>query len=118
MMQMLFLNYSTNLKIIRNITPGTPKNPAISEVTMLIPITNPKCIPIKLTRNNSIVPSTAFIINLINILSGHANNLTTINKAIMAIKKYPTYSIPSSPIDKLFYILFVYLHVKPICFYI
>lgn len=87
------IHYNTNLNIIRNITPGTPKKPAIREVTMLIPITNPKCMPIKFIKNKSIVPSTAFIINLSNILSGHANNLTTKNKAIMAIKKYPTYCI-------------------------
>ncbi len=79
---------------MRKITPGTPKNPAINAVTALIPIAKPKLAPTKLTKNKSMAPNTPLTISLNNILIGHANNLTIINKISNANRKYPANSIP------------------------
>lgn len=62
--------------MIRNITPGIPKNPAISAVIALIPILNEKYFPIKFTMTSSTTPSTAFIISLNKIFKGQENTFT------------------------------------------
>ena len=60
-------------------------------VIALIPMLNPKYLPIKFTITKSITPSTAFTMSLNNIFKGHENTLTNIYNPTIEIKKYPIY---------------------------
>ncbi len=57
-------------------TPGTPKNPAIKDVTTFIPIETPKESPTKFTRMSKITPRTPLTISFHNTLSGHLSTFT------------------------------------------
>ena len=59
-------------------TPGTPKNPAINDVTTFIPIEIPKESPTKFTRMSKITPRTPLTINFHNIFKGHFRTFTRI----------------------------------------
>lgn len=93
----LVIFYRNNLNIIKNITPGTPKKPAIKAVIQLMPIKKLKYPPIKLTIKSSTTPSSALTNNLKNILIGQVNTFITKNRNTSASKKYPMYSIVHSP---------------------
>ena len=49
-------NYSSHFKIKINMTPGTPRNPAIKAVSGLIAMLMSQNPPIKLNRNNKMPP--------------------------------------------------------------
>jgi hypothetical protein len=75
------------LKIIKKITPGIPKNPAIKAVQILTPILKLKYAPKKLTINSKITPKTPFNISFIINFMDNANNFPNKKSAIMASKK-------------------------------
>ena len=70
--------------IIKAITPGTPKIPAIKAVTMLNGIVIPIAIPNVFTKNIIITPSTTFTASFSIFFTGHASNLATTITAIAA----------------------------------
>lgn len=80
-------DYRNNLNIIRNITPGIPKNPAISAVAQFIPMAKLKYEPTRFTMKSNTAPKTPLIISFTSILIGHENNFTMINKSTIATKK-------------------------------
>lgn len=83
----LSIFYKNNLNTIKNITPGTPKHPAMSAVTQLMPIKKLKYPPIKFTTSSKTTPNTALASSLKNNFIGQVNTFTIISKKIIASKK-------------------------------
>ena len=101
---------SINWKIIKNIIPGIPKNPAIRAVIAFIGITNPINVPIKFVIYNNTMPTIPFI----RILIGHFNNLITKYnkpspikaKIIISILMTPPLYYNFMPLNKLYHLIY------------